>query len=732
MPNENDLMGINGMNNMNDPGMHPYGAIPDGSVPDAGANMTDEQAKRLANGGGRDGRMMAGSGPGSNRASFEQGYGGGIASSMPPGMNPSLSYSMHHGQNGHSYSQGYDIAGNGTTMQSQPVAGLSHLPNVRPSMPIYTTNSAGQQQPGSDYMFHQNPQPGYMAPYNSAASESQVSIKHEPPMNSSANAAFPGSYAQSPSDLIAGSSNSKWNIQDDDYHELSARLIFYCFPRPNQITSRNSDIRSFLSADNLKHFLNLFSAFQIHFPFIHMPTFRIANIYDGLLLSLICIGAAYSDRLNQSQVRDMMDVAKNVIERNAQIYSTVSRDQNGVSGYGNGNSVGGKAELEEICAVFTMQILFTWHGTPNQREKARQQFPFIIQLARRAGLTQPTTTLPYSALHQPNVAVEHFNAASFNWITWVEQEKRSRLMYLIFLMDASMPIYFNTAPLLEMFEITLPLPADDAAWEARNATECAEALGLHGDAAARTRNPSGSRRPKQPEMNSALGVLMHNDTINLKPLTTNLYSKFILVHALHVQLWIAQRQTRESNQINHQMAFASRGTLSQNDWVLRGTDPTGSGAPSSNNSGRGTPVENSALNSLTHLMSTFEKWKKAWDEDMAVQYPPSSTAIRSLGFCRDALHFYWLTKLPTKTQLDWQMAPDQHLQYVLHMLKQVQAYVVSDSAIRGEELGSVNDIDKNYGVKDLTLDMTQFFKLVGSQDNSPTMNVHMNVGNGMV
>lgn len=92
MSNENDLMGVNGMGGN---GVPLFGVIPDGSVPDAGSNLTDEQAeqlsrsnslKRLSAGGGRDPRSMTGPGPaGSNRTSFDQNFSG-IASSMPPGL----------------------------------------------------------------------------------------------------------------------------------------------------------------------------------------------------------------------------------------------------------------------------------------------------------------------------------------------------------------------------------------------------------------------------------------------------------------------------------------------------------------------------------------------------------------------------------------------------------------------------------------------------------------------
>lgn len=436
-----------------------------------------------------------------------------------------------------------------------------------------------------------------------------------------------------------------------------------------------------------------------------------------------------------------MEFAKVAIERNSPIYSTVLRDSTGSNGSENGTFGSSNSEIEQITAIFMMQVLFTWHGTPIQREKARQQFNLIVALARKAGLTQPKMSPPFSALHQPNVAVEHFNAASFDWRTWVDQEKRSRLMYTIFLLDAAMTVYFNTPPQLEMFEIRVPLPADDAAWEASSCTECAEALGLHGPTLARDRNPSGSRRAKQPEMHSALKALMHS-VYDLQPGTTNIYSKFVLVHALHIQLWTAQRQqSQETSQFNGQsLAFSSSAgstPLGQNDWVTRGVDPAGSGALSANTSGRATPVETGAQSPMTHQLlkvtsNAFEKWKKAWDDDMIVQYPPSSTSGRRFGFCRDAVHFYWLAKLLMKGGLDWQMAPDQRFSYIISHLKQVRAYVVSDSARRGEELGSVNDIDKDYGVKDLTLDMAKLFKPINSTNNSPVGSVHTKFENGMI
>jgi hypothetical protein len=755
MSNENDMMNVNGMN-MTDPALQPFGVIPDGSVPDAGSNMTDEQAaqeqlsrsnsmKRYSHDGGRNGRLMAGPVPGNSvRASFEQNYAGGIASTMPSGMNPPIAFSTPNGQNLHSYSQTYDFASSGST----PSTALQTLPNARASVQMFSNANNSQQPHEWSQSFPSNNQNRPPPSFIQHVSDSQVSVKHEPnahngvftkPESDTSNGLFSGFYpATSNNDFDFPS----WNLQNDPLQLISSRLLHLCFPANSPISSRNIEIKKFLSADNIKHFLEHFSSFQGHFPIIHMPTFRIEEVYDGLLLGMICIGAVYSERISPAQVRDMMDLAKAVIESNSKVYIKISHEVERVNGYANdviGTSAG---ELEEITAIFMMHVLSTWHGNPFQREKARRQFPLIVALARKAGLTQPITTSPFSALHQPHVAVEHFNSANFDWSAWVDQEKRSRLMYAIFLVDAAMVIYFNIAPLFEMLEVRLPLPADDAAWDATTAVACVEALGLRGPIAARERNHEGSRRAKQPEMHSALQALLHN-VYDFQSGTTNIYSKFILVHALHIQLWTAQRQmSQEASNMIQQGIFPNSGTstpMSQHDWVTRGIDSTRSGGSSANTSGQVTPVETSQASLPQQLLKAtnhgFDKWKKAWDEDMAIQYPPTSRSYRRFGFCRDGVHFYWLAKylLQNTRAIDWNTAPDQRFSQIMNILTFVKTWVVSDSAKRGEELGSVCDIDKDYGVTDLTLDMAQLFKPINKQVDSPVAGVHTNTnGGGMI
>lgn len=767
----NNMNGIGGLSN--DAMLHPFGISPDGRIPDAASNLTDEQAtqnhlsrsnslKRMSNGDGRDRRSMTGPGPGgSSRASFDQNYSGDIPATMSSaGMNPQLTaYNVPNGQA--PYGQGFGYPnGNGNGIHPPGNPDLNGLANNRPAMPMYAGGNPGQSTNLDwSHMFQPGAQDGFINPFSATVGQTQMPIKTEagltnspfPSGTDSHDGVYPGNIytnGQTGPDTVPGapSSFALWNFgsQSDPLQHTSDQLISFCFPQGSQPDSQSAALRSCLSADNVKHFLNEFTNFQGHFPILHTPSFRINETYEGLLLVMICIGAVYSDRINSTLVRELMELAKAMIDRSARVLAMVSRDQNGDIRFADGAIGNSKTDMEELQAVTLVQALFTWHGTPIQRETARRNFPVIASLARRAGLTQPST-LPqsYSVLHQPNVAIEHFNSANFEWNSWLEQEKRTRLLYGIFLIDTSMVMYFNVPPQLDSLEIRLPLPADDAAWDARTSTQCADALGLHGPVAARDRNPEGSRRPKQPEMHSALKALMHN-VYDLQPGTTNLYSKFILVHALHVQIWNVQKQlSQDSGMHNGQgLAFPTSGTstpLSQNDWVNRSQDNNTSAHGSTNGSGRGTPVGEGGQSPLNHQLlkatnNAIDKWKRAWDEDMAAQYPPSSQSYRRFGFCRDGVHFYWLAKYLLKNSrvVDWQMAPDQRFTQIINLLRLVKTWVVSDSSKRGEELGSVSDIDEEYGVSDLTLDMAQLFKPINKQIDSPVSGVHTNLGGSMI
>ncbi|KAF1960805.1 hypothetical protein CC80DRAFT_544204 [Byssothecium circinans] len=500
-------------------------------------------------------------------------------------------------------------------------------------------------------------------------------------------------------DLVSGPSNP--------FSGKANSLLVFCFLNPSlsaldpSVAPAYETLKSILTAENIVHFLALYKNFLAHWPMIH-TTFNPIAAYDGLVLSMICIGAVYSDRLDVQQVRWLMDITRASVMRSSKIYKTVAQgsqhDRFDDRAWAN---------IEEIQAMVHIHILFVWHGSPQQRQLARDEFWILASMARSCSLNQP---LPhghdnFSALHQPG-PILGTEANAWTWTSWVQQEMRVRVMFLIFLVDASLAIFFNVQPLFDASGLTVPLPADDAVWEAKTEEECANALGLRGEAA-QDKNIAGSRRPKQLGVSEALQYLYQG--MEFPRRATNAFSKFILIHALHTQIFKIERQMAIPN--NTMSGCWSSGTSTPQS----PQDPASrDGTISNGSSGRVTPVEaaipqaSQALYMLRSTTNALELWKKQWDSDMQIQYASNQ---RRQGFCRDGIHYYFLAKyfIHRSRREAWTAPPDVRCQEVFQLLKQIRAHVVSDSAAKGLDMGSITAVDDNYGVGHLTLDMKLLF-----------------------
>lgn len=515
---------------------------------------------------------------------------------------------------------------------------------------------------------------------------------------------FSGLYsdASSISDMHSFLDNWATGLSDPLQRKASA-LVTFCFPdsstlAPGSHAAQGHDVlKGILTANGVKHYLGLYKHFQSHWPMMHF-SFNPITAYDGLVLSMICIGAVYSDRLGVEEVRWLMDVVQAAMFRSSQVYNIVTRSVDA--------NARPAAELQEIQALVHIHALFVWHGNQAQRQQARDGFWVLPKVARQFGLLQP---LPdrhqhHSVLHQPGPIYGN-EVDSWTWSSWIEQEERARLAYLIFLIDAALTIFFNVQPQFDIYDIKLPLPADDAAWEARSEEACARALGLRGQAAQGT-NSAGSRRPKQLGMSEALQFLHQGGDFPQR--ATNVFSKFILIHAIHVQIFKIQRQILSINGTPGRCSSGTNTPPSYNEWT------PADGTASNGSSGYATPTEGlSAQFSEAHQMlrqtvTALELWKQQWDVDMQIQYPSNQ---RRMGFCRDGVHYYFLAKLFLRSSRreEWAAPPDVRCRQIFGRLKQIRAHVASESAFKGLGIGSIAAVDDNYGVADLTLDMKLLF-----------------------
>jgi hypothetical protein len=316
-----------------------------------------------------------------------------------------------------------------------------------------------------------------------------------------------------------------WPLASSDpFQQKAEALLNFCFPNASMLAPGSTEAYSFealkgiLTPENINHLLREYKHFHSHWPLLHTPTFDPLAANDGLLLAMCCTGAVYSDRIEPKSVRWLMDVVRTAVLKASQVYKLAENPDHvaDLSRYS-------PSEVEEFQALCLLHGLFLWHGDQKQRQQARDEFWSLATVARRAGLLQPlpSTSATFSPLHQPGpITSDEVN--SWNWASWIECEKRVRVMAYVFLVDAATTIFSNTMPLFDVYELTALLPADDAAWEAKTGEECANALGLRGEAA-QAKNMTGTRRAKQLSLSEALQILNRGSHPER---ATNVFGKF--------------------------------------------------------------------------------------------------------------------------------------------------------------------------------------------------------------
>ncbi|KAI8297101.1 Respiration factor 2 [Colletotrichum sp. SAR11_59] len=680
---------LNGLGNIPADGMvQPFGMMP---VSDGMGNLANDQSQlsrsssltRIDNGSNQDRRGLTGSvmdAQGRN-GQFEQAYNGDVPSSMTPNMNQQMqNYNMPPGQNG---------------------------------MSMYGGSNSNQQS-GLDWsqMFQAGAQQTYANTFETTPNlgQTQIATNKEPNAGTQRTEGLPGPTHSADSLFF-----STWGVPpsiQDPYTHISNQILNFFYPPGSPITNESAGFNLYFSAENIRDFLEKYTHFHVHFPILHTPTFRILESYTGLLAGMCCMGACYSDRLSPDHVRDMMNFLRAALIRDVPfLANTVGSRQTGNAD--NSSSGDSSRELEELQAVMLLQILLLWNGTPGHRESAREILPAMAEQTRKLRLMEVSTAMPlFSPLHQVNFTPQNFDVSTFDWGVWVEQEKRIRLMHIIFLCNSAMELYFNANSELDSFEMRIPLPSDDAAWDARTKKDCEDALGFHGEELVRQKNPNGTQRSKQPEMDLALRALLHG-SYQIQPGSTNLYGKFILIHAI---LSLIRRAQLDGNAVMKGYA-----TPPLSDWMVNGgSDGTGA------NSGRATPVDPATKAMPAHVQESFrvalQKFKVNWDADMVNQFPPGMVKnARRYGFSRDGIHFYWLARYMLKhtRATDLQMDSDRRFMQVMQLLKSVKTWVQTDGASRGEELGSVGEIDKDFGSENLTLDLARLFKHLSAVVEDP-------------
>lgn len=461
---------------------------------------------------------------------------------------------------------------------------------------------------------------------------------------------------------------------DGPLHAKISALWEHCFPGGfDRYRSEPAAVilSECLKVEHVKHLIQHYTSFHRHWPLIHLPTFRVSEAQSNLVLAMLCIGAVYSPMYEVHQVRHLMSLVRSVVHRTSALYQQSSDGQ---------HPLDPASHIEDLQALSMLQTIFTWHGTPAQREVARIDFDVLTKLAKAIDTTH---------LHRQPVCAS--TDAQWDWSAWLEQEKRVRIIYQVWIMEAAMVIFFNITPQFRPLELDFVLPCDDAAWDATTARECADAVHLS-SSRDQDQKYSPATHPHGLSLSGALRTLL-DPSAPLQANATNIYGKFLLIHALILQI------------ISHQKS------------ILQPQGKDHNGSTGDQKGSHATPADLSAdaiQQEKKYLAQALEKWKTSWDMDLRYQYPATPVQQRRFGFSRDAVHYYYLARifLCSKQPLEFVAPADIRFGHVMALLKRIKTMVVNDRENKGlsDTISSIGDIDDTYGLDNLTLDMKLLFK----------------------
>ncbi|RPA80644.1 hypothetical protein BJ508DRAFT_327182 [Ascobolus immersus RN42] len=512
----------------------------------------------------------------------------------------------------------------------------------------------------------------------------------------------------------------------DNHTDLSTRIIDTLFPAghpattplvesPASISSTTTvddeDLKQLITPERIRNFQSLFETnFLSHFPLVHLPTFNITQCHEALAMAIICMGAVYSSDCQVDHVRQLMDKCLLYLDREGNAFLAQSPVVVDHEGHAQVLSVRA-TELVLGCILF--HILLTWHGTNRHRDLSLKTFGKVVEMARHAHLFKLSD--PSQPFFSPYHYVDLPAQGEWNWRNWVLQEGRIRVMYAIHLLDMAYVIYFSKAPVIQSSELDITLPADDGPWGASTSEECMSRLGwgeLSSDGL------SCMKRPLK--FKTAMHQLLDRSELFV-PGTTNAYGKFILIHAIHVSIWLGQNKLAlEAREASFHSALLSSEQLPSDRWTPQVTHH----APVShlygvrrNSVSVPPPSQNQQdyAEFAQRMNETLEKWRLAWDTDLSLEFPDPSSRI---GFCRDGLPFYGLAKVFLKHGANpgWRCGKDdeQTMMKVQKLLKKVTELIRTQGAAGG----AVGQIDENYAVDELSFDMKMLFIRYDAEDGA--------------
>ncbi|OTB01071.1 hypothetical protein M426DRAFT_223485 [Hypoxylon sp. CI-4A] len=189
-----------------------------------------------------------------------------------------------------------------------------------------------------------------------------------------------------------------------------------------------------------------FTRFNTAYPLIHQAAFEPSRKEPLLLLSMILLGATYSDKEMHKLAVCIHDVIRPAIFSHA--------------------SFNPRPELWMLQTILLVECFGKSRAGQKQHDMSHLFHGMLINLIRRSDCQSVRPTRPYKE-NESDWVGDH------QWRHWVESEEKKRLALLCFMWDTQHAVLFCQSLCMSAFELRLPLPCSQALWEAPSAVEWA-------------------------------------------------------------------------------------------------------------------------------------------------------------------------------------------------------------------------------------------------------------------
>ncbi|GJC90633.1 nicotinate catabolism cluster-specific transcription factor [Colletotrichum liriopes] len=206
-----------------------------------------------------------------------------------------------------------------------------------------------------------------------------------------------------------------------------------------------------LSTDSLKTYLDLFfTRFNTAYPLMHLETFDCQKTEPLLLLSILLLGATYSNKDCHQLAVCIHDVIRPSIFAHA--------------------GFSPRPELWTLQTILLVECFGKSRAGQKQHDMSHLFHGLLINLIRRSDCQSIRPPGP------PPISGEN-NAEILDraWRRWAEGEQKKRLALLCFMWDTQHAVLFCQSLCMSAFELRLELPCSQGIWEARDAASWASA-----------------------------------------------------------------------------------------------------------------------------------------------------------------------------------------------------------------------------------------------------------------